>query len=123
MMSSENRERVPSCPYPLAVLASSRCQRLDLAEAANDAGLRGKRPANMGTQTKNKHQAVGRERVATRVSMNGLKRPPKPPGGFPELRTLTSSCTGRKTEDKPLKPTCQIIQECLVLIRSRRGSY
>lgn len=95
-MSSENREYVPSCLYPFAVLASQCCQRPGFAEAANDARLRGKWPASMETQTKDEHQAAVRERGANSVSTNGRNGPPRTEGRAPKLKTLTSTCTGTK---------------------------
>lgn len=91
MRSSENREYEPSCLYPFAVLASQCCQRRGFAEAANDARLRGKWPASMETQTKDEHQATGRERGANRVSTDSRKRPPRNQGKAPGLRMLASA--------------------------------
>lgn len=72
-MFSENRQCLPSSPLLL------RCPRLPVpsAEAANDVGRRGRWPASMETQTKDEHQAAGRERGASRVSPKGRERSPR----------------------------------------------
>lgn len=126
MIYSENRECVPSCLYPFAVLAfpmlsktgfcRSRkrckaswqvaCKHGDTDKGRTPSG----RPGTRGDQSIDQRmdEATTKREKGSRVENAdvGLHRD-----------------EGRKTEDELLKPTCQITQDSLVLIRSRRNSY